>query len=89
MIPVSPTEIGSNYFCDTGARSNRYLLMFKYDPLWDGAGCRGSNTCCSFNNPPWFYRELAESAETIYMNVCTDEPQESEDLGLQVVEIYV
>ena len=89
MIPVSPTEIGSNYFCDTGARSNQNLLMFKYDPLWDGAGCRGSNTCCSFNNPPWFYRELAESAEAIYMNVCTDEPQQSEDLGLQVVEIYV
>ena len=89
MIPASPTEIGSNYFCDTGARNHPDVFKFKCDPLWDGAGCKGSSTCCSFNNPPWFYKELAESTEAIDMNVCTDEPQESEDLGLQVVEIYV
>ena len=27
------------------------------DPLWDGAGCGPQNTCCSFNTPPWFYRQ--------------------------------
>ena len=88
-IPVSPTEIGSNYFCDTGARNIDMLEFFKNDPLWDGAGCEGSSTCCSFNNPPWFYRELTESTDDIEMNLCTDEPPDNESLGLEVVELYV
>jgi len=24
----------------------------------DGQGCRHSNTCCSFNSPPWFNVQL-------------------------------
>ena len=90
MIPDPPTEIGSNYFCDTGTRCNQEIItFFKNDSLWDGAGCEGSSTCCSFNNPPWFYRELTASTDDIEMNLCTDEPPDNESLGLQVVEIYV
>ena len=90
MIPASPTGVGSNYFCDTGARNIDVLLEFlKNDPLWDGAVCEGSSTCCSFNNPPWFYRELSESTDDIEMNLCTDEPPDNENIGLHVVELYV
>ena len=89
-IPEVPSEIGANYFCDTGARYHTGSSTFHTnDPLWDGAGCTGVNTCCSFNNPPWFYRELAESTEAIDMNLCTDEATDNEDIGLQLVEIYV
>ncbi len=42
-------------FADERSRRPRF---HSDDPLWDGAGCGGVNECCSFNNPPWFYREL-------------------------------
>ena len=89
LIPAPPSEVGSNYFCDTGANTIHGLKFYKDDPLWDGAGCEGSSTCCSFNNPPWFYRELTESTDDIEMNVCTNEPPYHENLGLEEVELYI
>ena len=32
--------------------------VFMDDPLWDGEGCGGSSTCCSFNTPPYFCQHL-------------------------------
>ena len=58
-IPSVPSFIGSDYFCDTGSvRRPGFTTFFSDDPLWDGAGCGANSTCCSFNNPPWFYKEL-------------------------------
>ena len=31
------------------------------DPLWDGEGCDETNTCCDFNSPPWFCKDLPHS----------------------------
>jgi len=88
-IPAVPAEVGCSYSCDTGARN---LLtrktLHQTNPLWDGAGCEGKITCCFFNNPPWFYREVAESANDIEMNVCTDKNPGSEGFGLPVIELY-
>ena len=87
-----PTFIGNNYFCDTGSQeqyeSNRF---YHEDPLWDGAGCGGSSTCCSFNNPPWFMRDLSSSGTTddLELRVCRDEARSNEDVGLRSVELYV
>ena len=39
----SLTNVGPCY--DFNAR-------YSDDPLWDGAGCGDSSTCCQFNNPP-------------------------------------
>ena len=52
-----PAFVRNDYFCDTGI-SGRYQNSRFYggDPLWDGAGCGPLNTCCSFKNPPWFYK---------------------------------
>ena len=46
-----PLFVGSNYFCDTGNHGSggRNDEFYDDDPLWDGAGCRGTDTCCSFN----------------------------------------
>ena len=87
MILAPSSEVGSNYFCDTGANMAYGLKFYKDDPLWDGAGCEGSSTCCSFNNPPWFYRELTESTDDIEMNMCTDEPPYHENQ--EEVELYI
>ena len=80
-----PTFIGSNYFCDTRQHGATDLN----NPLWDGEGC-GSNTCCTYNNPPWFYRQLSHTTtEDIEMRLCRDQERDDEDTAIGTVEIYV
>ncbi len=69
-----PAFVGSDYFCDT-ASHGQYQVGFFYgdDPLWDGAGCGPLNTCCTFNNPPWFYKEVGPTTDDIEMRVCNDQ----------------
>ena len=76
-----PEFVGSDYFCDTAGQNY---------PLWDGAGCDPLNTCCNFNNPPWFYKELPEpTTDDIEMRVCSDENRVNEDIAIQSFDIYV
>ena len=56
-IPIPP-YVGSDYFCDTASENYVQWIFYPEDPLWDGQGCGRLNTCCSFNNPPWFMKEL-------------------------------
>lgn len=89
-----PSFIGNDYFCESGAGTKRYLSaglsFYGTDPLWDGAGCIGNSKCCSFNNPPWFYKQLPSlTMEDIEMRVCSDEGMDSEDIALSLVEIFV
>ena len=87
-----PTFIGSDYFCDTGSQVHGEMSrLYHEDPLWDGSGCGGSSTCCSFNNPPWFMRDLSPPGTTddIELRVCRDEIRSNEDVGLKSVELYV
>jgi hypothetical protein len=74
--PVTPPPfVGEDYFCETGNTNNTRLggqLFLK--PLWDGEGCGDENVCCSFNTPPWFYKQLPEpTTDDIEVRVCTDE----------------
>ena len=86
-----PSFIGRDYFCDTGSRSIRqYGRLYGDDPLWDGAGCGGSSTCCSFNSPPWFMKQLSSStSDDLELRVCRDEPRSNEDVTLKSAELYV
>jgi hypothetical protein len=60
------------------------------DPLWDGSGCGSNTTCCSFNNPPWFLKQLPSlTTDDIEMRVCRDEPSFQEDIAVANVEIYI
>lgn len=86
-----PPFVGDDYFCDTGDRDgldeNRF---YGNDPLWDGAGCGMVNTCCAFNEPPWFYQELAEyTTDAIEMRVCRDQDTSNEDVLISRVDIYI
>ena len=63
--------IGEDYFCDTGSRGNGLHQFYADDPLWDGQGCGPNSQCCSFNNPPWFCRELnATTSDDIELRLC-------------------
>ena len=56
-----PSYIGNDYFCDSAASSIAPDVFYRNNPMWDGVGCAASNACCSFNSPPWFYKQLPES----------------------------
>ena len=86
-----PSFVGENYFCDTAVSTLNYnRALYSSDPLWDGAGCGLTSTCCAFNSPPWFHRELPQpTTENIDMRVCRDEENTNEDIAVEVVEIYV
>ncbi len=82
-----PAFVGNDYFCDTGSQGRYQHIFYDGDPLWDGAGCGPLNTCCTFNYPPWFYKELPEpTTENIEMRVCTDQGSTNEDIA---IDIYV
>ena len=89
-----PAFVGENYFCDSGnpvmfAESLRGRF-FPSSPLWDGAGCGPDSTCCSFNSPPWFYKELpSPTSDAMEMRVCSYEPRSNEDVAVSLVELYV
>ena len=88
-----PPFVGSNYFCDTGnhASGGRNDQFYSDDPLWDGAGCRGTDTCCSFNTPPWFINQLSgTTTDPLELRSCGDqEANTDENVGIQLLEIYV
>ena len=92
----SPSFVGQDYFCDSGSRmfefsqEEIYTTYYGDDPLWDGDGCGSESTCCSFNNPPWFHKELpSPTSDDIEMRVCCDEDRDNEDIAMSSVEIYV
>jgi len=84
-------QFGGNYFCDATPLYNARLGMFnKSDPLWNGSGCGATNKCCSFNNPPWFYRELSETTGSdIKMTLKLNGSPAEEDFAIEIIDIYV
>ena len=89
-----PPFIGQDYFCDTeNAMFNgdpNTSEFYPDDPLWDGQGCGGNSTCCEFNNPPWFCKQLPQtSTNDIELRLCSDEVIDWEGTPFEKVEIYI
>ena len=88
-----PSFVRDDYFCEAGVEENlqsNTSTLYSNDPLWDGDGCTAPNPCCSFNNPPWFYKQLPQpTTDNIEMRVCKDENASNEDVAIEIVEIYV
>ena len=85
-----PSYVGDNYFCDTASQNRYEYRLYTEDPLWDGAGCGVNNTCCSFNNPPWFLKQLpSPTREDIEMRMCNDHGLHDEDTPVEIIELYV
>ena len=86
---VVPPFIGQDYFCDTGSRYHYSYKFYDADPLWDGSGCGSTSSCCSFNNPPWFCKQLPQpTSDDIELRACADQ-QYVEHACLESIEIYV
>ena len=89
-VGTIPSYVGNDYFCETGVRGSYQYIFYPDDPLWDGQGCGGTSTCCSFNNPPWFCKELPQpTTDDIELRLCADQEIANEDTPLEIVEIYI
>ena len=90
-VTPPPAFVGNDYFCDTGSEGLAQSgVFYGEDPLWDGAGCGPQNTCCSFNNPPWFYKQLPQpTTDDIEMRVCRNDGSNLEDVSVEVVDILI
>jgi hypothetical protein len=85
-----PVFIEQDYFCDTGSTYGWRHQFYHADPLWDGSGCGPTSSCCGFNNPPWFCKQLPQpTTDDIEMRVCVDQATSDEDVAIEDVEIYV
>ena len=85
-----PPFIGQDYFCDTGSTYRWQYQFYHADPLWDGSGYDSTSSCCGFNNPPWFCKQLPQPiTDDIEMRVCVNQENSNEDVAIETVEIYI
>ena len=85
-IPIPP-YVGDDYFCDTASEQHFEYKFYPDDPLWDGQGCGRLNTCCSFNNPPWFMKQLpASTHDNIEIRLCSDSTSK---IVFETLDLYV
>ena len=86
-----PPFVGSDYFCETGESTTYASGRFvSGDPLFDGQGCGSTSTCCSFNNPPWFSKQLPSTAtDNIEIRVCDHEGANVDDVPFAILELYI
>ena len=89
--PQIPPWIGNDYFCDSGSEQHySFSVFYADDPLWDGEGCGPSSTCCSFNNPPWFSKQLSSpTTDDIEMRVCAEINSQNDNVPIEIIELYV
>ena len=89
-----PPFVGNSYFCESGlniAYTSQHDHVFNpNDPLWDGQNCRTGTTCCQFNSPPWFTRDLPTStSDDLELRLCYVNDNIHEDVALELIELYV
>ena len=87
-----PSFVDNNYFCDTGNPGPGYITTAVYsdDPLWNGQGCGPTNTCCEFNNPPWFCTTLPQpTSNDIELRICFTEPHSDEDTLVSLIDLHI
>ena len=93
--PISiPSFIGNDYFCETGVPPGQQRgfapVFYADDPLWDGQGCGPTSTCCTFNNPPWFCKQLPQSTNAdLEVRLCSGNRAAIENTPIELIEIYV
>ena len=87
---VVPSFMEENYFCESGNYDSG-LRAFYDEPLWDGDGCfLPENNCCSFNNPPYFTRQLpASTSDDIELRDCMFSSYYGADTLIELIELYI
>ncbi len=87
---IVPPYIGNDYFCDMGSRQDWQPILYPENPLWYGEGCGPTSSCCQFNSPPWFCKELPQpTTDDIELRVCRDESRSNEEILFEAIELYI
>ena len=87
-----PAFVRNDFFCESGLHSPwaDHYIFFPDDVLWDGGNCTSSSTCCQFNNPPWFTKNLTnETTDDIELRICTSGLPTEYDVPIEFIELYV
>ncbi len=85
-----PEFIGEDYFCDSGFRALPQNWEVSSNALWDGKGCSSHNSCCDYNNAPFFCKKLDEATtDDLELRLCNAEGYGTEDKFISLIEIYV
>ena len=86
----SPPFVGNEYFCESVTESSYGAVLYPNAILWDGQVCEGGGSCCKFNNPPWFTKNLASSTtQNIELRLCLYQYPRYADIALEQLELYV
>ena len=88
LVPLSWP--GHDFFCDSATVIDPIDHHFYVNnPLWDGVGCNETlTTCCQFNNPPWFCKQLPQpTSDDIELRLCAD--SDTERTPIELMEIYI
>ena len=77
------STIGNDYFCESGYSGPSVQRRLYPEPLWDGQGCRSSETpCCNATGIPWFHKRLsAATTNFIELRICSDASDEDTPVG--------
>ena len=89
---MPPSFVRDYFYCESGntAGSLSPTTYYTSDPLWDGRGCSGENSCCTQPNQPWFYRQLPlTSSDNIEVRICYDEGFANEGVLVKELQLYV
>ena len=82
-----PPFVGGDYFCESGVNSGGIGNFNPDDPLWDGQNCTATSTCCSFNSPPYFTKQLSSpTTDDIEVRICDFDGQTA---PIEFIELYV
>ena len=93
---TTPSFVGNDYFCETGVPPGQewqyagYDTFHADDPLWDDQGCSPTSTCCTFNNPLWFCKQIPQSTNAdLEVRLCSAGTATFENTPIELIEIYV
>ena len=85
-----PSLIRNDYFWETGVPPGQTWsnIFYADDPLWDGQGCGPASSCCTFNNPPWFCKQLLQSTNAdLEARLCSYSAASAENTPIELIEI--
>ena len=84
----TPPFVGGDYFCESGANSVSPYGFHPDDPLWDGDSCAVNSTCCPFNNPPYFTKQLPNTTtDDLEVRLCWWDRED--ETPIELLELYV
>ena len=86
-----PSFIGEHYYCESGNTGNFDVnAYYMGDPLWNGAGCSVTNTCCTAVGLPWFYREFPTiQDDDIEVRICADQIYSDEAVLVDQIKLFI